>query len=130
SRTLLFDLDKRDWDDRLLEIFEVPRAILPEVRGSSEVYGSTDPEVLGASVPIAGIAGDQQAALFGQGCTTEGLGKNTYGTGAFLLMHTGERRVRSERGLLTTAACGPRGEYSFALEGSIFIAGAAVQWLR
>ena len=130
SRTLLFDLDKGDWDERLLEIFEVPRAVLPEVRPSSEVYGSTDPAIFGVALPIAGIAGDQQAALFGQGCTTAGLGKNTYGTGAFLLMHTGEHRVRSERGLLTTAACGPRGEYAFALEGSIFIAGAAVQWLR
>lgn len=130
SRTLLFNLDTRSWDDRLLEIFEVPAGILPEVRASSEVYGETKRELLGAAIPIAGIAGDQQAALFGQGCTSAGLGKNTYGTGAFLLLHTGERRVRSDQGLLTTAACGPAGEYAFALEGSIFIAGAAVQWLR
>lgn len=130
SRTLLFNLDTSDWDHSLLRIFGVPRSILPEVRSSSEVYGDTDPAIFGAAVPIAGIAGDQQAALFGQGCCEAGMGKNTYGTGAFLLMHTGDRRIRSERGLLTTAACGPRGEYTFALEGSIFIAGAAVQWLR
>jgi glycerol kinase len=130
SRTLLFNLDERAWDDTLLEHFGVPAAVLPEVRGSSEEYGITDGDAFGGEVPVAGIAGDQQAALFGQGCWSEGLGKNTYGTGAFLLLHTGEKRVTSERGLLTTAACGPRGEYALALEGAIFVAGASVQWLR
>jgi glycerol kinase len=130
SRTLLYDIDAQCWDDALLELFGVPRALLPEVRGSSEVYGETAAELFGASVPVGGMAGDQQAALFGQGCCTAGLAKNTYGTGAFLLLHTGSERVLSRRGLLTTVACGPRGEPAYALEGSIFIAGAAVQWLR
>ncbi len=130
SRTLLYNLDTAGWDPELLDTFGVPRAVLPEIRPSSEEYGATSGEALGAEIPIAGIAGDQQAALFGQGCWTEGLAKNTYGTGAFLLLHTGERRVESRHGLLTTAACGPRGERAFALEGAIFIAGAAVQWLR
>jgi glycerol kinase len=130
SRTLLYDLHEGGWNDDLLGRFGVPRALLPEVRGSSEVYGTTDAYALEAEIPIAGIAGDQQAALFGQGCWSEGLAKNTYGTGAFLLLHTGERPVISGRGLLTTVACGPRGERQFALEGAIFIAGAAVQWLR
>jgi glycerol kinase len=130
SRTLLFNIDQRAWDPVLLEYFGVPAAVLPEVRPSSQEYGVTDGADFGAEIPIAGIAGDQQAALFGQGCWTAGLGKNTYGTGAFLLLHTGDRRVASERGLLTTVACGPRGEYAYALEGAIFVAGAAVQWLR
>lgn len=130
ARTLLYNLDTADWDPVLLERFRVPRAVLPDIHASSEVYGHTAAEALGGAVPIAGIAGDQQAALFGQGCWTAGLGKNTYGTGAFLLLHTGEERVASKHGLLTTAACGPRGERAFALEGAIFIAGAAVQWLR
>jgi glycerol kinase len=130
SRTLLYNLDTAGWDERLLETFRVPAAVLPEVRASSERYGTTLGSEFGAELPIAGIAGDQQAALFGQGCWAPGQGKNTYGTGAFLLMHTGEQRARSESGLLTTAACGPRGERAFALEGAIFIAGAAVQWLR
>ncbi|MEX2583822.1 MAG: glycerol kinase GlpK [Gemmatimonadota bacterium] len=130
SRTLLFNLETRGWDPVLLERFGVPAAVLPDVRSSSEEYGVSSGEAFGAELPIAGMAGDQQAALFGQGCWAAGLGKNTYGTGAFLLLHTGERRVVSTSGLLTTVACGPRGEYSFALEGAIFIAGAAVQWLR
>jgi glycerol kinase len=130
SRTLLFDIEARSWDPELLDLFGVPAAMLPEVRASSEEYGLTIGDAFGAEVPIAGIAGDQQAALFGQGCWTAGLGKNTYGTGAFLLLHTGDRRVVSRSGLLTTVACGPRGEYTYALEGAIFIAGAAVQWLR
>ncbi len=130
SRTLLFNIDERRWDPALLDRFGVPAALLPEVRRSSENYGTTDPTALGAELPIAGVAGDQQAALFGQGCWSPGLGKNTYGTGAFLLLHTGEQRVASEHGLLTTVACGPRGEFTYALEGAIFVAGAAVQWLR
>ncbi len=130
SRTLLFNIDERAWDEELLDLFGVPAALLPEVRSSSEVYGLTAPSAFGAEIPIAGIAGDQQAALFGQGCWTSGFGKNTYGTGAFLLLHTGDARVESGSGLLTTVACGSRGEYAFALEGSVFVAGAAVQWLR
>jgi glycerol kinase len=130
SRTLLFGLDAGAWDPRMLDLFGVPAALLPEVRTSSEVYGTTDGEAFGAEVPVAGIAGDQQAALFGHGCWSAGEAKNTYGTGAFLLVHTGAQRVASAHGMLTTAACGPRGERAFALEGAIFIAGAAVQWLR
>ena len=128
SRTMLFDIAKGDWDDELLEIFGVPRSMLPEVRSSSEVYGSTN--LLGTSVPIAGIAGDQQAALFGQACLKPGMVKNTYGTGCFMLMNTGTKRIASKHNLLTTIAwrIGNRTEY--ALEGSIFIAGAVVQWLR
>jgi glycerol kinase len=130
SRTLLFDLRRRAWDDGLLELFEVPRAVLPEVRGSSGAFGSARGEALGVEAPVAGIAGDQQAALFGQGCWKPGLAKNTYGTGAFLLLHTGDEAVISTRGLLTTLACDERGGPAYALEGSIFIAGAAIQWLR
>jgi len=130
SRTLLYNLRQAAWDSVLLDRFGVPASVLPEVRPSSEVYGATSVAEFGGEVPIAGIAGDQQAALYGHGCWTAGTGKNTYGTGAFLLVHTGDRPVASRSGLLTTAACGPRGEPAFALEGSIFIAGAAVQWLR
>ncbi|HEX8673162.1 MAG TPA: glycerol kinase GlpK, partial [Longimicrobium sp.] len=130
SRTLLYSLDDGAWDPAMLDLFGVPAAVLPQVRASSEVYGTTSGEAFGGEVPIAGIAGDQQAALFGHGCWTAGEGKNTYGTGAFLLVNTGAERVASKHGMLTTAACGPRGERAFALEGSIFIAGAAVQWLR
>ena len=130
SRTLLYNLDSGGWDPVLLDRFGVPAVLLPEIRASSEVYGTTAGDGFGAEVPIAGIAGDQQAALFGQGCWSAGLAKNTYGTGAFLLLHTGSDRVESRHGLLTTAACGPRGERAFALEGAIFVAGAAVQWLR
>jgi glycerol kinase len=130
SRTLLYAVDRLEWDDELLALFGVPRALLPEVRPSGGSFGETDPTLFGAAIPIAGVAGDQQAALFGQGCWAPGLAKNTYGTGAFLLLHTGQTRVASTRGLLTTVACGPRGEPAYALEGAIFIAGAAIQWLR
>ena len=128
SRTMLFDIAKGQWDDELLEIFGVPHSMLPEVRSSSEVYGETS--LLGRPVPIAGIAGDQQAALFGQACLKPGMVKNTYGTGCFMLMNTGTKRIASKHNLLTTIAwrIGDRTEY--ALEGSIFIAGAVVQWLR
>ena len=128
SRTMLFNLKTCDWDDELLEIFGVPRSVLPEVRSSSEVYGETP--FFSGSIPIAGIAGDQQAALFGQVCTQPGMVKNTYGTGCFMLMNTGTKPIASKNKLLTTVAwrIGERTEY--ALEGSIFIAGAVVQWLR
>jgi glycerol kinase len=128
SRTMLFNIHKGEWDEELLKLFGIPRSVLPEVRSSSEVYGET--HLLGAAVPIAGIAGDQQAALFGQACTKPGMVKNTYGTGCFMLMNTGTRPIASRNNLLTTVAwrIGNRTEY--ALEGSIFIAGAVVQWLR
>jgi len=130
SRTLLYDLHSGGWEDELLDLFEVPGGLMPEVRTSAGDFGITDGEVLGIEAPIAGVAGDQQAALFGQGCWKEGLAKNTYGTGAFLLLHTGDEAVPSEHGLLTTVACDAQGKPAFALEGSIFIAGAAIQWLR
>lgn len=130
SRTLLYNLETQGWDGDLLDLLEVPRAILPEIRPSAGVFGNSRGEALGLEVPVAGVAGDQQAALFGQGCWTPGLAKNTYGTGAFLLLNTGGTRVPSKSGLLTTMACGPRGEPAYALEGSVFIAGAALQWLR
>ena len=130
SRTLLYNIDDLNWDNELLRTFGVHASMLPQVKPSSGVFGETDAALLGMSVPIAGMAGDQQAALFGQGCVAPGEAKNTYGTGAFLLLNTGRERVESKRGLLTTVACGPRGEWAYALEGSIFIAGAAVQWLR
>ena len=130
SRTLLYDIGERAWSDELLDLFGVPAALLPEVRPSSGSFGRVAAGVPGAGAPIAGVAGDQQAALFGQGCWEPGRAKSTYGTGAFLLMHTGAERVASQHGLLTTVACDARGEAAYALEGSIFIAGAAVQWLR
>jgi glycerol kinase len=130
SRTLLYDLARRDWDPELLGVFGVPREMLPDIVPSSGIVAETDPACLGMSLPIAGLAGDQQAALFGQGCWTDGLAKNTYGTGAFLLVYTGQRLPTPAPGVLATAACGPRGEPAYALEGSVFIAGAAVQWLR
>jgi glycerol kinase len=130
SRTLLYSLAARDWDPELLALFGVPRGLLPEIVPSSGTVGETGAGQLGVSLPIAGLAGDQQAALFGQGCCAEGLAKNTYGTGAFLLVYTGQRLPQPPRGVLATAACGPRGEPAYALEGSVFIAGAAVQWLR
>ena len=128
SRTMLYDIAKGEWDDELLKIFGVPRSMLPDVRSSSEVYGEST--LLGAPIPIAGIAGDQQSALFGQNCTKPGMVKNTYGTGCFMLMNTGTKPIASKNNLLTTVAwrIGNRTEY--ALEGSIFIAGAVVQWLR
>ena len=129
SRTLLYHLDRREWDDELLELFGIPRAVLPSIVPSSGVVGESRPEWFGRALPIAGLAGDQQAALFGQGCTAPGAAKNTYGTGAFLLAFTGTR-ARSANGLLATAAVGADGRPAYALEGSVFIAGAAVQWLR
>ena len=128
SRTMLFDIAAGEWDDELLQIFGVPRSMLPAVRSSSEVYGDTT--LFGAPMPIAGIAGDQQAALFGQGCTKPGMAKNTYGTGCFMLMNTGAKRIASRNNLLTTVAWRIGGRTEYALEGSIFIAGAVVQWLR
>jgi glycerol kinase len=130
SRTLLYDLATRDWHPELLGVFGVPRELLPAVTPSSGVVGETDASGLGFTLPIAGLAGDQQSALFGQGCCAEGLAKNTYGTGAFLLVYRGTRMPEPPQGVLATAACGPQGEPAYALEGSVFIAGAAVQWLR
>jgi glycerol kinase len=130
SRTLLYDLRGRSWDPELLRLFSVPREVLPELVPSSGVVAETDPTHLGYPVPIAGLAGDQQAALFGQGCVSPGLAKNTYGTGAFLLVLTGDRVPSPAKGLLATAACGLAGKPAYALEGSVFVAGAAVQWLR
>ncbi|MBI3370769.1 MAG: glycerol kinase GlpK [Betaproteobacteria bacterium] len=137
SRTLLYDIHTGDWDPELLRLLDVPRALLPDVLPSASVFGMVAPDLLGELVPIAGIAGDQQAALFGQGCHAPGMAKNTYGTGCFLLLHTGEKAVASSNGLLTTAAAqiAPRGgvrvaRKEYALEGSVFIGGAVVQWLR
>src|SRR3954470_20764663 len=128
SRTMLFNIHRGEWDDELLGIFKVPRSMLPEVRASSEVYAEAGGELAG--VPIAGIAGDQQAALFGQACFEPGMVKNTYGTGCFMLMHTGEKPITSNNKLLTTVAWKIGNKTEYALEGSVFIAGAAVQWLR
>lgn len=131
SRTLIYNIKELKWDDSLLGYLDVPRSMLPEVKASSEVYGKTvDFHFFGEEVPIAGIAGDQQAATFGQVCYEKGMAKNTYGTGCFMLMNTGEEAVASENGLLTTIAYGIDGKVNYALEGSIFIAGAAIQWLR
>ncbi len=131
SRTMLFDIQRLAWDPDLCRALEVPPAMLPEVRPSSGVYGFAAADRFGAEIPIAGIAGDQQASLFGQACFRPGMAKNTYGTGCFLLVHTGERPVASRTGLLTTIAASPaEGRVEYALEGSIFIAGAAIQWLR
>jgi len=130
ARTLLFNVHSTDWDDKLLGLLGVPRSVLPRVVGCSEVSAHTLPALLGAAIPIAGIAGDQQAALFGQRCIAPGMVKNTYGTGCFMLMNTGERPVASTQGLITTVAWRLGTQNSYALEGSIFIAGAAIQWLR
>jgi glycerol kinase len=130
SRTMLYDIEARGWSDELCELFGVPLELLPAVRPSIGDFGVARGEVLGVDAPIRGIAGDQQAALFGQGCWTRGTGKNTYGTGAFLLMNAGVERPPAGRGLLTTIACDARGDAVYALEAAIFIAGAAVQWLR
>ncbi|MGZ8391522.1 MAG: glycerol kinase GlpK [Gemmatimonadales bacterium] len=130
SRTLLYDLRSREWAPELLERFRVPAEVLPIIVRSSGVVGETDAHHLGWSLPIAGLAGDQQAALFGQGCVSPGLAKNTYGTGAFLLVFAGDHVPSPSQGLLATAACGPLGEPGYAVEGSVFVAGAAVQWLR
>jgi glycerol kinase len=130
SRTLLYNIHERAWDPLLLDALRVPRALLPEVRESSGVFGVADREWFGAEIPVAGIAGDQQAALFGQRCTSPGQAKNTYGTGCFLLMNTGEKAPRSQSGLVTTIAWGVGGKVQYALEGSVFVTGSAVQWLR
>ena len=130
SRTLLYNIHTGEWDDKLLGLIGVPRALLPSVTASSGPLAETEPALFGAAVPVTGIAGDQQAALFGQRCVVPGMVKNTYGTGCFMLMHTGERPVESHRGLLTTVAWQRSGRRQFALEGSVFVAGAAVQWLR
>lgn len=130
SRTMLLNVHTNDWDDELLKILDVPREVLPQVHPSSHLYGHTLPDLLGAALPIGGIAGDQQSALFGQACFKAGLAKNTYGTGCFMLMHTGAQFQTSTNGLITTSAAQCTGQPEFALEGSVFIAGAVVQWLR
>lgn len=131
SRTLMYNIYELKWDDELLEVLGVPKSMLPEVCPSSEIYANTvDYHFFGHQVPIAGVAGDQQAALFGQACYQKGMAKNTYGTGCFMLMNTGDKAVKSEHGLLTTIAWGLDGKVEYALEGSIFVAGSAIQWLR
>jgi glycerol kinase len=130
SRTLLYNIHTGAWDDELLQLFNIPRGLLPEVKASSGIVAVTAPEMLAARIPIAGMAGDQQAALFGQRCIVPGMVKNTYGTGCFLLMHTGARPIRSRAKLLTTAVCSAGSAREYALEGSVFIGGAVVQWLR
>lgn len=130
SRTMLFDIHKREWDDEILNELSIPKCMLPKVKPSSCLYGVTDETVIGGEIPISGAAGDQQAALFGQCCFEEGETKNTYGTGCFLLMNTGEKAITSENGLLTTIAASTDEKVCYALEGSVFVAGAAVQWLR
>ncbi|OES43530.1 glycerol kinase GlpK [Domibacillus iocasae] len=131
ARTLMFNIHTLEWDQELLDILTVPKQLLPDVRPSSEVYGHTAPfHFFGQEIPVAGAAGDQQAALFGQACYEEGMAKNTYGTGCFMLMNTGDKAVKSEHGLLTTIAWGIDGKVEYALEGSIFVAGSAIQWLR
>jgi len=130
SRTMFYNIKDLKWDERILKELDIPASMLPEVKPSSAVYGHTDARIYGAEIPIAGDAGDQQAALFGQACYSPGMAKNTYGTGCFMLMLTGEKLVHSENGLLTTIAWGVNNKVEYALEGSIFIAGAAIQWLR
>ncbi len=130
SRTMLFDIRKLEWSEELLADLDIPRELLPEVRGNSEILCDTAPDLFGAAIPVAGVAGDQQSALFGQACFTPGEAKNTYGTGSFLLMQTGPEAIASDHRLLTTIAWGIGGEIDYALEGSIFVTGSAVQWLR
>lgn len=130
SRTMLFNINSLEWDEDILKELNIPKSMLPEAKPSSFVYGYTDKELFGVEIPISGAAGDQQAALFGQACFNPGMAKNTYGTGCFMLMNTGEKLVGSQNGLLTTIAWGLEGKVEYALEGSIFVAGAAVQWLR
>lgn len=130
SRTMLFNIHELKWDKELLDLFDIPESMLPDIKPSSCIYGETDESLFGTKIPIAGDAGDQQAALFGQTCFKPGTAKNTYGTGCFLLMNTGEKAVESKNGLLTTIAVGIDGKVEYALEGSIFIGGAAIQWLR
>lgn len=130
SRTMLFNIKECKWDDEILSLLDIPKCMLPEVKSSSEVYGETNIEAIGGKIPISGAAGDQQAALFGQCCFLEGEVKNTYGTGCFLLMNTGNKAVESKNGLITTIAASMKGSIEYALEGSVFVAGAAIQWLR
>lgn len=130
SRTMLYNIHELKWDEQLLEKLKIPQAMLPKVQPSSQVYGCTAQELFGEEIPLAGAVGDQQAALFGQTCFAPGMAKNTYGTGCFMLMNTGEKAVSSKQGLLTTIAWGVGGKVEYALEGSIFMAGAAIQWLR
>ncbi len=130
SRTMLYNIHEKDWDDELLSLLNVPRSVLPTVKPSAGEFGSTDPDVFGAAVPITGIAGDQQAALFGQGCVRPGEAKNTYGTGCFALLNAGNERVASKHGLITTLGCDAEGKSVYCLEGSVFVGGAVVQWLR
>ena len=130
SRTMLFNINTLEWDDALLGYLDIPKAMLPEVKPSSYIYGDTVPSILGAPIPVAGAAGDQQAALFGQNCFEPGMAKNTYGTGCFMLMNTGTEIHKSNNGLVTTIAWGIDGKVEYALEGSIFVAGSAIQWLR
>lgn len=130
SRTMLLNIHTLEWDQELLDLFDIPRSVLPEVKQSSEIYGETATTLFSTKIPIAGIAGDQQAALFGQMCITPGMVKNTYGTGCFLLMNTGKEAVSSKNNLLTTVAWKINGEVNYALEGSVFVGGAAIQWLR
>ena len=130
SRTMLFNINNLEWDEEILKILDIPRQMLPEVKPSSYLYGHTETRIFGEEVPIAGAAGDQQCALFGQTCFAPGEAKNTYGTGGFMLMNTGEKPVASKNGLVTTIAWGVDGKVEYALEGSIFVAGAAIQWLR
>ena len=128
SRTMLYNIRTLDWDDTLLKALDIPRCILPRVADSSEVYGTTD--LCGVQVPVAGIAGDQQAALFGQGCFAKGEAKNTYGTGCFLLMNTGDTICRSQNGLISTIGISLNGKVEYALEGSVFVGGAVIQWVQ
>ncbi|MDP2545849.1 glycerol kinase GlpK [Photobacterium damselae subsp. piscicida] len=131
SRTMLFNINTLEWDEKLLKALDIPLSMMPEVKPSSQVYGQTNIGGKGGTrIPIAGIAGDQQAALFGQMCVEPGQAKNTYGTGCFLLMNTGKEKVSSSNGLLTTLACGPKGDVAYALEGAVFMGGASIQWLR
>ncbi len=130
SRTMLYDIHKLQWDEEILDKLNIPKSMLPEVKPSSSIYGLTESNLLGVEIPIAGAAGDQQAALFGQGCFEQGDVKNTYGTGCFLLMNTGHEAIRSKNGLLTTIAASVDSKVQYALEGSVFVAGAAIQWLR
>ncbi|MFN9346184.1 MAG: FGGY family carbohydrate kinase, partial [Planctomycetota bacterium] len=130
SRTMLMNLANLAWDAELLKQFDIPESVLPQICQSSEIYGQSDPEIFGASIPIAGIAGDQQAALFGQNCTRVGMAKNTYGTGCFMLMNVGQKPIPSTQKLLSSLGWSRPNQQSFVLEGSVFIAGAAVQWLR
>lgn len=130
SRTMLYNIKDLKWDTRLLDELDIPQNMLPEVRNSSEIYGYTDQMDFGVEIPISGIAGDQQAALFGQACLKPGMAKNTYGTGCFMLMNTGEKLIESQNGLISTIAWGIDGKVEYALEGSIFVAGAVIQWLR